>query len=754
MFDLFNIKSKVIFIALLPLAMLSGVAVITVLNLDKMKETSAWVTHTANVLAEADAIVAAAVDMETGVRGYLLAGRDQFLEPYQQGEAQVYDILTRLQNTISDNPPQVARLQEAEQILRDWQTEVVTHSIEFRREIGHSATMNDMADSVAKAEGKAYFDKFREQIQTFIDIELTLLDNRKRTMNAKLASGSSTVQETEDSIRWVEHTYRVVAKANAILASAVDMETGMRGFLLSGDEAFLEPYDAGSAGFFAGVEDLSATVSDNPEQVARLSDIKSTIEDWIVNAVDPKIALRRKIGDSPTMDDMADLIAEARGKTYFDAFRAVMADFAAEEKALQISRTAENQETAQNTRFVVMAASMFAVLIGVICALLTGTNISRGLGAITRSMDRIAGGEKNAEVEGAKRKDEVGIMARSLISFRDILVKEQEQEIERSSQEAAKLSEVMTCMSTHLSMLAEGDVSTCIDEAFPPEFENLRSDFNIAVANLGNTLKEVQSTVRDLLTGADQLNTSTSELSQRTENQAATLEQSAAALEQLLRSVESSARNSNDTATISSTARNDAENSRAVVESAIATMSGIKQSSDTIGTITGAIDDIAFQTNLLALNAGIEAARAGESGKGFAVVAAEVQLLAQRSAQSATEIRDLVIQSAERIGEGVENVGMTEAALVEVVQHVTQIADLAAEVNSSLEQQTQALNEISSGVTVLDRVTQQNAAMVQETTTVATALNTNANRLDTLISGFRFKSETTGERVEDNGMIA
>lgn len=150
-----------------------------------------------------------------------------------------------------------------------------------------------------------------------------------------------------DNERWVTHTYKVIAQANNILAAAVDMETGMRGYLLAGKEEFLDPYKGGQTKFTKLIGTLRETVNDNPAQVTLLTETEQTIKDWVANVTESNIALRRQIGDAKTMNDMARLVGEARGKQYFDAFRKVMADFAAEEQGLMETRQASSVSTVQ-----------------------------------------------------------------------------------------------------------------------------------------------------------------------------------------------------------------------------------------------------------------------------------------------------------------------------------------------------------------------------------------------------------------------
>lgn len=418
-----NTKPKVLLSVAVPLIMAIIVGAVALVNLARLERTQGWVDHTQNVLKSTSDIVASAVNMETGLRGYLLAGQEQFLEPYETGDAAAFTGLAELRETVSDNPPQVARLQEAEDILRDWQTIVAEPEIELRREIGDAPTMNDMAAVVKEGRGKAYFDSFRGLVATFIQNEQTLLEERQARFSALLSNGIATDSAIRDALQWVQHTNAVIITAKDILAAAVDMETGMRGFLVAGDEVFLEPYNAGKTTFNQLIAELSETVNDNPAQVAVLAEAGKVINEWLADVVAPKLELRRQIGDAKTMDDISDLVGEARGKEFFDGFRGLMAEFYAIEEGLMVARQAENKQTKSITVTSIVAALVAALVIGSAVAWLVGSSIGNAINGLTGLMGRLADGDNEIEISGQDRGDEVGAMARATEVFKQNALK-------------------------------------------------------------------------------------------------------------------------------------------------------------------------------------------------------------------------------------------------------------------------------------------------------------------------------------------
>ncbi|MBF0188010.1 MAG: CHASE3 domain-containing protein, partial [Magnetococcales bacterium] len=175
-----GLKGKILAAMSVPVILLLILGLIAISNIKSISETNGMVEHTHVVLAEASAIVGSAVDMETGMRGYLLAGKEGFLDPYKGGEKATYSQISALQQTVSDNPKQMGRLDEVEDTLRAWQSNVTEPVIDLRRQIGDAKTMNDMAKLVGEARGKVFFDKFRGQIKTFIDREASLLVKRRQ----------------------------------------------------------------------------------------------------------------------------------------------------------------------------------------------------------------------------------------------------------------------------------------------------------------------------------------------------------------------------------------------------------------------------------------------------------------------------------------------------------------------------------------------------------------------------------------------
>ncbi|MDW4496637.1 methyl-accepting chemotaxis protein [Sulfitobacter sp. D35] len=302
---------------------------------------------------------------------------------------------------------------------------------------------------------------------------------------------------------------------------------------------------------------------------------------------------------------------------------------------------------------------------------------------------------------------------------------------------------VVESLGASLTRLAQGDLTCGIESAFPQDYETLRANFNDALTSLREALGTVVKNAESIRRESDEITSAADDLSRRTEKQAATLEETAAALDELTTSVRSAAEGADEASSMSANAKVNAEDGGAVARDAVKAMDEIRSSSLEISKITTVIDDIAFQTNLLALNAGVEAARAGEAGRGFAVVATEVRALAQRSSEAAREINTLISNSSDHVQHGVDLVDRTGKALDAIVTSVSEISNRMSAIAASSREQSAGLNEINSAMNDLDHVTQQNAAMFEETTAASHALISEADALAGAVARFTI-GETGG----------
>jgi len=400
-------------------------------------------------------------------------------------------------------------------------------------------------------------------------------------------------------------------------------------------------------------------------------------------------------------------------------------------------------------------ALALALTIGLGAAVFGNRYIARPLVQMTGVMRKLSLGDTQIDIPGRRRKDEIGSMADAVEVFRQSAIEnkrlEAEAEQNRTRAESERLEaqrkaeadaeerlRVATSgLAAGLRRLASGDLAFRLNEKFAPDFEPLRNDFNQSIQQLGNTLMEISRAIETMNSGTREIAEGSSDLSRRTEQQAATLEQTAAALDEITVNVANSTKRAQEATGAASEANRAAKVSGDVVAAAVDAMQRIEQSSGQISNIIVVIDEIAFQTNLLALNAGVEAARAGEAGKGFAVVAQEVRELAQRSARAAKEIKELIGKSSHEVENGVKLVQQTGEALKAISHHVEAVNEHMGAIATSSQEQATGLTEVNTAVNQMDQTTQQNAALVEETTTATSALATESDRLRALLEQFK-----------------
>ena len=407
-----------------------------------------------------------------------------------------------------------------------------------------------------------------------------------------------------------------------------------------------------------------------------------------------------------------------------------------------------------------LVISGLLIVIGLVLSYFVGRLISSAVRNMAQSMEQLARGEEGIVITGVEHRHELGAMARSLKVFQETgrakLIAEANAERarlaaeeERLRQEAERLSDAQVMehafrqISVGLDALSKGDLTVRVGEV-DHRYVRIRDHFNNSVASLEEAVDSVIRAVATIRSGLAEISTASNDLARRTEQQAASLEETVAALGDVTRGVNGTAEGASRAQGVVATARTNAEKGGEIVARAIDAMTEIQNSSSKIGNIISVIDEIAFQTNLLALNAGVEA-RAGEAGKGFAVVAQEVRELAQRSANAAREIKQLISTSSAQVKTGVQLVGESGLSLEQIVEQVTAMNATVAEIAVAAREQATSLREVSAAGDQMDKVTQQNAAMVEETTAAAQSLTHETESLAELLRRFRTSSGRASE---------
>jgi methyl-accepting chemotaxis protein len=555
------------------------------------------------------------------------------------------------------------------------------------------------------------------------------------------------------SVERTERARQVLSAAQDASFRLARQENSLRGFLLSGDTYYVKRInEVHKVKFFGAIKQLRELAGDDATELGRVVKAEAAFANYEKAALNLGIQL----GSDPATREQGiglvrnDGVADKAIGPVEDALSEINDAAVETQKAESAAQASALQRVTLGLIGGVLLLAALALGAGVILA----RSIATPVRAMTQVMRKLAAGDNEVVVPAADRKDEVGDMAKAVLSFKDGALArirlEGEAEASRDeatrqrasteaerARSAAEQTQVVEALAQGLSRLSAGDLTYRIDTAFNGSYEQLRNDFNGAVSHLERTLGKIQGNSRSMSAGAAEISQAADNLARRTEQQAATLEETAAALDEITATVRKTAQGAQECDGVVTEARASAEASTDVVGRAVAAMDEISTSSSQIGQIIGVIDEIAFQTNLLALNAGVEAARAGDAGKGFAVVASEVRALAQRSAEAAKEIKSLINVSTDHVESGVELVGRTGEALQQIFGQFNQIAVLVTEIAASAREQSGALGQVNTAINQMDSTTQQNAAMVEESTAASHTLSRQARDLSELISAFK-----------------
>ncbi len=519
-------------------------------------------------------------------------------------------------------------------------------------------------------------------------------------------------------------------ETQAILADTLTLETALlrqnsqlRGFLVTGDESYLKSYYEGRDDYDRVSRELEERLADPAlQELVRISR-EETLK-WRADWGDKYV----EVVKSGQRDAAQQAIREAGAKVLVSAAVLPLREVR-DNQAAGIEAETARQESAITFAWIALAVGG-ATLIGL--ALFLARRLSRSIASpisdLTATMQALAAGQNDALVPGAERSDELGAMAQAVMVFRDAAL-ERDRTVAEREQAMAKIGQ-------SLSAVANADLSVRIGDV-PAAFNALATDFNAAMEQLCQAMGTVSDSISAINLSSSEIQQGTSDLAVRSEQQAASLQASSSQMSELTTQIEQYAQIALDVSQSMVETLGEAEAGGMVVGRAMEVMESVARASGEISEITTLIDGIAFQTNLLALNAGVEAARAGESGKGFAVVASEVRALALRATDAASAIKQRIEAVTNHVQSGVRLVNETGTALETIIGRVTTVSSSITTIAQTAEEQSEALRKINGSIGTMDQMTQQNAAMVEETNAATTMMAREANHLKDTFANFR-----------------
>jgi methyl-accepting chemotaxis protein len=534
----------------------------------------------------------------------------------------------------------------------------------------------------------------------------------------------------------------------------------------SADVAALEEHATMFRLSIAEAKSLAAT----PVETDTLAKVEVPLEEYITAA--EAIAKASQDGSADPSLLLGDFLER------YDALAIAMAS-ATDAISTNTSQAAEKAHAfSETSKVLIIAVVGGALLLIALLGVAVSNFVVKPILNLSRCMDALSKDDRGVEVPSVERRDEIGVMARALLGFKEAIIakmrleeessrqrlgaeeqrrqqeKAREEELNRQKLEAerartealqrtqiAEQEAVVSELKAALDLLANGDLTVRLSDAIPKSYEALRVNFNSAIRQLNIAMGQVVTEANSIQHGVHGIAAAVDNLARRTESQAANLEETAAALNEISTSVSETVRGIKDASDTVRAARAEANKSGEVVRNAIGAMSAIEDSSQQIANIISVIDEIAFQTNLLALNAGVEAARAGDAGRGFAVVASEVRGLAQRSADAAREIKQLIQTSGQHVKSGSTLVSDAGTVLIGIVERFARIDEIMDQVNEATRSQATSIQEVNTAVSQVDQITQQNAAMVEETNSASHDATADLQALMELVGRFKTSRE-------------
>nr|WP_227698651.1 methyl-accepting chemotaxis protein [Sphingomonas hengshuiensis] len=510
------------------------------------------------------------------------------------------------------------------------------------------------------------------------------------------------------------NSIQVAQDGEAMLGAIIQQENALRGFAMLGREELLEEYKANIKAFETAATNFEARTK-LPDQQQRLPDLRAEVNDLNNRRFAELISLAR----NPATRAQAQ---EISGLKQLPKVRAISGEIK-ERQQKAVAEQRDAMTAAKNGAMIaVLVGAVGAVVIAAMMAWLLAGAIVRPLVGMTGVMTRLADGDTKVDVPATDRADEVGEMAKAMLVFR-----ENARQKQIADAEAAKAQEdqnfVTETISHNLDMVSRGDLTATITVEFPAAYGKLRQNFNDAISNLRELLGSVVESAAAIRTGSSEIAQASEDLARRTEANAASLEETSAAIAQMDQRLKATAASSGMTLERADGAITTVSGGRAIADDAMQAMNRVSDSAKGIDSVIEGLDKIAFQTRVLAMNAAVEAGRAGEAGRGFAVVADLVSALAMRAEEEAGRARDQLTATQSDIGSAVGMVQRVDGALANITGDVGEVHALLSSMAADNQAQASAVTQISAAIVAMDTATQQNAAMVEETSAAARTLN-------------------------------
>ncbi|AQR76008.1 methyl-accepting chemotaxis protein [Sphingomonas sp. LM7] len=510
-----------------------------------------------------------------------------------------------------------------------------------------------------------------------------------------------------------ERSLRALEQTQTMLTQVLEQQNAARAFAILGKDEFAKTYDESGEKFFATVKTF--------KEFSTLEEQHKRADQLVVNVQELRGKLDNiiKLARNPATRAQA---GELSGVKMLGEIRPLIKEISKFQEERVEARIIAEDEAVASSKWAIWIGGAFAVGLSILLGWLLSRGIAAPVAQMTGVMNTLASGNNTVEVPGTDRGDEIGAMAKAVLVFREAAVEKAKTDAAKKISDAEQ-QRVVTTLEVNLSKLAQGDLTSEINDAFSPEYESVKVNFNAAVHELRTLIGTVMESALTIRTGSGEIAQASEDLARRTEANAASLEETSAAVTQMDGRLKATAASAGRTVERADGAIATVSGGRAIADDAVQAMSRVADGAKGIDSVIEGLDKIAFQTRVLAMNAAVEAGRAGEAGRGFAVVADLVSALAMRSEEEAARARDQLTATQTDIVSAVEMVQKVDSALADISGDVGEVHALLGQMASDNQAQSTAITEISVAIGTMDQSTQQNAAMVEQTSAAARNLS-------------------------------
>jgi len=741
MFEKLSLKGKLGIGFAIPITLFIVISVIASQSLSHLLTSQKWVNHTHEVIEHGDEIMAELVNMETGLRGYLITGQEEFLEPYYSGREHFDKLTDETKELVSDNPQQVSRISNLVNLKYTWIREHVEPSMDIRKDVNAgNATNADIVAYIGKGLGKKSMDTMRDVIADFIGEEkkLIVVRNQEQADTASATTAIIYIGSTIAILFGIIAAFFIIRNLTQTIGGEPSYATAVISRIADGQlDEEVETKEGDTTSLLAAMKDMRQKLRDRAAEdkrmIAETSRIKTALDSVTANVMMADADRNIVYANDAVIDTLraaADDIRKDLPNFNPETLMGGSIDQFHKNPQHQVQML-ERMTGTTRTKIVVGGRHMSLIVNPV------HDEDGNRIGTVVEWDDKTAEVRIQEEMDNIIAAANDGDLSERInLSDKDGFFKQLSEGLNTLLDKTSSFVHDMGQMFEHMS---EGDLTNTISNDYRGEFDNIKTNANNTVNKLNEVLLKIQNAAGAVRSLASEVAQGSDDLSRRTESQASSLEETASSMEEMTSTVKQSSENASEANTLAAEAKSKAQSGGAVVDDAVNAMSEILESSNKINDIIGVIDEIAFQTNLLALNAAVEAARAGEQGRGFAVVAGEVRTLSQRSAAAAKEIKDLIRDSVSKVESGSTLVNQSGETLAEIVSAVDKVATMINDVNNAAIEQNAGISQINQAITQMDEMTQQNAALVEETSAASRSMSEESNNMASMISFFNLQ---------------